>query len=127
VQVFSVATRVPLFLRLDNNRDRPDVIGTLMHWQGRPEGGKSLLDRALPGPATAGLDRKVAGSAHGKTKGGVIDASGLALLTVSLMQAGFSEQDMAAILGGDVLRVLRATLPLGTGYRAISIPRCGKR
>ncbi len=47
LQVFSAVTRVPLFLRLNNNCDRPDVIGTLMRCQGRPEGYESLLGRAL--------------------------------------------------------------------------------
>jgi microsomal dipeptidase-like Zn-dependent dipeptidase len=47
LQVFSAVTRVPLFLRLNNNCDRPDVIGTLMCCQGRPEGYESLLGRAL--------------------------------------------------------------------------------
>jgi len=41
----------------------------------------------------------------------VITASGLALLTEGLMEAGFSQEEIAAILGGNVLRVLRATLP----------------
>jgi microsomal dipeptidase-like Zn-dependent dipeptidase len=41
----------------------------------------------------------------------VIAASGLGLLTEGLLKDGFSQEDIAAILGGNVLRVLRATLP----------------
>ncbi|MDO5625134.1 MAG: dipeptidase [Pseudomonadota bacterium] len=39
------------------------------------------------------------------------DATGLPLITQGLLQAGFSEADIAAIMGGNVLRLLRETLP----------------
>lgn len=41
----------------------------------------------------------------------VIDASGWPLLTEALMAAGFSEPEIAAILGGNALRVLGQALP----------------
>ena len=41
----------------------------------------------------------------------VVDASGLTLLTQALIRNGFTEQEIAAIMGGNVLRVLRQTLP----------------
>ena len=41
----------------------------------------------------------------------VIDASGLALLTGAMLKANFSPEEVAAIMGGNVLRVLRQTLP----------------
>jgi len=41
----------------------------------------------------------------------VIDASGLALLTEAMLKANFSPEEVAAIMGGNVLRVLRQTLP----------------
>jgi len=41
----------------------------------------------------------------------VIDASGLALVTEALLKDGFSRDDVAAIMGGNVLRVFQAVLP----------------
>jgi microsomal dipeptidase-like Zn-dependent dipeptidase len=40
-----------------------------------------------------------------------VDASGLVLLTWNLLKKGFSEEDVRAIIGGNVLRVLLQTLP----------------
>ncbi|MOA68830.1 Membrane dipeptidase [compost metagenome] len=39
------------------------------------------------------------------------DTSGLAQLTQGLQEAGFSDQDVAAIMGGNVRRLLLETLP----------------
>lgn len=39
------------------------------------------------------------------------DATGLPLVTQGLMEAGFSEADIAAIMGGNTLRLLQAELP----------------
>ncbi|MBG9386645.1 membrane dipeptidase [Caenimonas sp. DR4.4] len=39
------------------------------------------------------------------------DVTGLPLLTQGLLEAGFSEEDITAIMGGNVLRLLLATLP----------------
>lgn len=44
----------------------------------------------------------------------VIGPSGLALLTEAMLKEGFSSEDIAAIMGGNVLRVLRAALPSGS-------------
>jgi membrane dipeptidase len=41
----------------------------------------------------------------------VVDTSGLVLLTEALMKAKFSFEEIAAIMGGNALRVLRQTLP----------------
>ena len=41
----------------------------------------------------------------------VVDASGLVMLTQALMQANFTEDEIAAIMGGNALRVFRQTLP----------------
>lgn len=41
----------------------------------------------------------------------VVDASGLVMLTQALMQAKFTEVEIAAIMGGNALRVFRQTLP----------------
>ena len=42
----------------------------------------------------------------------VFDTTGLALITQGLLDAGFSEDDIAAIMGGNVLRLLQAELPV---------------
>lgn len=42
-----------------------------------------------------------------------IDATGLPLITQALMDAGFSKADIAAIMGGNTLRLLQAELPPG--------------
>jgi len=39
------------------------------------------------------------------------DVSGLPLLTQALLEQGFSEPDIAKIMGGNVFRLLRETLP----------------
>ncbi|MBE9516274.1 MAG: dipeptidase [Proteobacteria bacterium] len=41
----------------------------------------------------------------------VVDASGLVMLTQALLQAKFTEDEIAAIMGGNALRVFRQTLP----------------
>lgn len=41
----------------------------------------------------------------------VVDAGGLALLTGAMRKQGFSAEEIAAIMGGNALRVLRQTLP----------------
>jgi microsomal dipeptidase-like Zn-dependent dipeptidase len=41
----------------------------------------------------------------------VVDTSGLVLLTEALMKANFSIEEIAAIMGGNMLRVLHQTLP----------------
>lgn len=48
IQVFSVVTKVPFLLKLDNNKDRPDVITLLAMLQGWPKKARSsLLERAV--------------------------------------------------------------------------------
>jgi microsomal dipeptidase-like Zn-dependent dipeptidase len=41
----------------------------------------------------------------------VINAAGLVLLTSAMLDAGFTKDEITAIMGGNVLRVLRQTLP----------------
>ncbi|MBW1641965.1 MAG: membrane dipeptidase [Deltaproteobacteria bacterium] len=48
LQIFSVVTKIPLFLKLDNNKDRPDAITLLAMLQGWPKKARSsLLERAV--------------------------------------------------------------------------------
>ena len=42
-----------------------------------------------------------------------VDAAGLPRLTAALLEVGFSESDVRKIMGGNVVRVLRRTLPPG--------------
>jgi microsomal dipeptidase-like Zn-dependent dipeptidase len=41
----------------------------------------------------------------------VVNAGGLVLLTAAMLDAGFTKDEITAIMGGNVLRVLQQTLP----------------
>ena len=41
----------------------------------------------------------------------VVNAAGLVMLTSTMLDAGFTKHEITAIMGGNVLRVLRQTLP----------------
>ena len=48
IQVFSVVTKVPLFLKLDNNKDKPDAVTLIAKSHGWPKKTRSsLLERAI--------------------------------------------------------------------------------
>ena len=53
-----------------------------------------------------GLGSDFDGSIHAP-----FDVTGLAQLTEGLLNAGFNQQEIAAIMGGNVLRLLLANLP----------------
>lgn len=58
-----------------------------------------------------GVDTVAVGSDFDGTTHPPFDASGMALLTEALLKQGFSSSDIAKIMGKNVLRVLRSTLP----------------
>jgi microsomal dipeptidase-like Zn-dependent dipeptidase len=58
-----------------------------------------------------GVEHVALGSDFDGAVATVFDTTGWPLLTEALIEAGFSEKEIAAILGGNVLRVLRDTLP----------------
>lgn len=58
-----------------------------------------------------GVDHVALGSDFNGTIHAPFDSTGLAQLTEGLLKAGFSEADIAAIMGGNVQRLLLATLP----------------
>lgn len=60
-----------------------------------------------------GVDHVALGSDFDGTVHTPFDTSGLALITQALMAAGFSEEDIAKIMGGNTMRVLRHNLPKG--------------
>lgn len=60
----------------------------------------------------AGVDHVALGS-DWDGEATVIDSAGIPLLTEALLESGFREEDVAAILGGNVLRIFRASLPPG--------------
>lgn len=59
----------------------------------------------------AGVDAVALGSDFDGAITAPIDASGLALITEGLLARGYSEESLGKILGGNVIRFLRATLP----------------
>ena len=60
----------------------------------------------------AGVQHVALGSDFDGATRTVFDTTGLALITQGLLDAGFSEDDIAAIMGGNVLRLLQAELPV---------------
>ena len=78
--------------------------------------GKTLDDavRAMRYVADlVGVEHVALGSDFDGATTTVVDASGLVMLTQALMQAGFTEEEIAAIMGGNALRVFLKTLPEG--------------
>ena len=61
----------------------------------------------------AGIDHVALGSDWDGAVTTVFDSSGVSALTAALLNAGLSEEDIAKIMGGNAIRVLRATLPQG--------------
>ncbi|HTK95527.1 MAG TPA: dipeptidase [Terriglobales bacterium] len=61
--------------------------------------------------AVAGIDHVALGSDFDGSTDEPFDVTGLPLLTQALMQEGFSEDEIARIMGGNVIRLLRQTLP----------------
>jgi microsomal dipeptidase-like Zn-dependent dipeptidase len=59
----------------------------------------------------AGIDHVGLGSDFDGAVTVPFDASGLALLTETLLAEGFREDEIAAVMGGNVVRVLQETLP----------------
>jgi microsomal dipeptidase-like Zn-dependent dipeptidase len=58
-----------------------------------------------------GVDHVALGSDFDGTVKPPFDASGLVVLTEALLEAGFSEPEIRNIMGGNVIRLLRETLP----------------
>lgn len=65
-----------------------------------------------------GIDHVALGSDFDGATETTVDVTGLVLLTEALLKAGFSHDDIRAIMGNNALRVLRKTLPIKRG-RAI--------
>lgn len=59
----------------------------------------------------AGIDHVGLGSDWDGAVPAIVDAAGTVRLTDALLQGGFARDDIAKIMGGNVIRVLRATLP----------------
>jgi microsomal dipeptidase-like Zn-dependent dipeptidase len=58
-----------------------------------------------------GIEHVALGSDFDGTVDVPFDATGLPLLTAALLEEGFSRSDIRQILGGNVIRLLRQTLP----------------
>ncbi len=61
----------------------------------------------------AGVDHVALGSDYDGAIRVAIDTTGLVLLTQGLLEAGFSDDEVAAIMGGNVRRLLQQELPPG--------------
>jgi len=61
----------------------------------------------------AGVDHVGLGSDYDGATETPFDTSGVPLITEALLQAGFTEEDVGKIMGGNVLRVLQSALPAG--------------
>ena len=92
--------------------DNGGVVG-IGYWKG------AVCDVSLQGIVAAirhavrvaGIDHVGLGSDFDGTIAAPFDTSGLPMLTDALLAAGMSESDIRKLLGGNVLRVLRANLP----------------
>lgn len=86
--------------------------------------GIGLFEGALPAPSLAlavrsmrhiaalvGVDAVALGSDFDGGVTAPVDASGLALLTEALLAEGFDPDEIARIMGGNAVRVIRAALP----------------
>jgi len=77
--------------------------------------GKALNDtvRAMRYVADlVGVEHVALGSDFDGAVTTVVDSSGLVMLSEALLQEGFSEVEVTAIMGGNALRVFRQTLPV---------------
>jgi membrane dipeptidase len=89
------------------------VIG-IGYFDGAVCGGADVLSIVAAIRYTAklvGIQHVALGSDFDGTIKAPFDASGLPLLTQGLLEAGFSEDDIVALMGGNVLRLLMAALP----------------
>ena len=63
----------------------------------------------------AGIDHVALGSDWDGAVTTVLDSAGISALTAGLVRAGLSEEDIAKVMGGNAVRVLRQALPQGRG------------
>ena len=130
-EVLEMATRPVIFSHggvkatCDNNRNLTDeeirgiaatggVIG-IGYWDA------AVCDTSIDGIVramlhvrdVAGIDHVALGSDWDGAVTTVFDAAQISALTEGLMRAGLSEEDIAKIMGGNAIRVLRETLPQG--------------
>ncbi len=92
--------------------DKGGVIGiTYFPWAIGPCTVTSILRTLLHAMKLVGADHVGLGSDWDGMVATPFDASGVALITDALLRQGFSEEDITKIMGGNVIRILRETLP----------------
>jgi microsomal dipeptidase-like Zn-dependent dipeptidase len=88
------------------------LIGIALFEMAVGDGGITAVVRAMQYVADlVGVDHVAIGSDFDGAIKAPIDAAGLPLLTEALLDAGFSPEDVAKIMGGNTLRFLQANLP----------------
>jgi microsomal dipeptidase-like Zn-dependent dipeptidase len=92
--------------------DAGGVVG-IGYWSGAicntaPEGVVKAIRYAVD---TLGVDHVGLGSDYDGAVGVDFDTSELAILTAEMRKANFTEEEIAKVMGGNVIRLLRANLP----------------
>ena len=81
-------------------------------WETAVCGRRGALARAMRhAVAVAGIDHVALGSDFDGAVSTPFDAAGLPVLTEALLAEGFDDEEIARIMGGNAVRVLRSALP----------------
>jgi len=88
-------------------------------------GGRAVARAVRHAVAVMGIDHVALGSDFDGAVATPFDASGLVEVTDALIGEGFRDEEVAQVMGGNVLRLLRETLPDGPSGREVERGREG--